>query len=203
MKNLSGLDICSVAPYSIVKPDRFGRKDDRRRYLVHDQWMRLRADACTLPNGTVIKPYYVLEENDWVHVFAQNEDGEVLVVRQYRYAAGAICAELPGGVIDEGETPLVAAKRELSEETGYSASEWQQVASVYANPARQTNRVHTFVARGLSKVAEQNLDDTEEIQVAFASVAKIKEMVKEGVFSQSLHIASFYMSLEAIVCENE
>ena len=166
--------------------------------LVEDRWIRLTADRCLLPDGKVIEPYYVLHERDWVHVFAQDTDGSVLVVRQFRYAAAALCVELPGGVIDEGESPLTAAKRELLEETGYAASEWISVGRMYANPARQTNSVHIYMARGLTKLTSQSLDESEDIEFEFASIAKIHEMIEHNQFSQALHTASFYRSLRAL-----
>lgn len=166
--------------------------------LVEDRWIRLTADRCLLPNGKVLEPYYVLHERDWVHVFAQGDAGEVLVVRQFRYAAAALCVELPGGVVDEGESPLAAAKRELLEETGYEASEWASVGRMYANPARQTNTVHIYMARGLTKRASQALDESEDIEFEFASVAKIHDMIDRNEFSQALHAASFYRSLSAL-----
>jgi 8-oxo-dGTP pyrophosphatase MutT (NUDIX family) len=167
------------------------------KVLIRDQWLSLRADRCELPGGLIIEPYYVLEEAEWVHIFAQDADGRILVVRQYRYAADTICTELPGGAAEQGESTLAAAQRELREETGYVANEWTFVGKSFANPARQTNSIHLYVARGLDRQGEQNLDASEHISLLFASPGEVKAMIARDEFSQALHIASFYRGLEA------
>jgi len=167
------------------------------KVIVQDAWLHLRADRCRLPSGKVLDPYYVVEEREWVHIFVHDEEGKVLVVRQYRYAADAECVELPGGVVDKDESPIEAAQRELAEETGYVAREWTEIASVFANPARQTNRIHVFRAGGLTRAAPQRLDESEDISFEFATPTAIKQMIASGEFSQALHISSFFLGLEA------
>ena len=166
--------------------------------LVNDDWLTLSADTCQLPNGQTIAPYYVLHEADWVHVFAQADDGSILTVKQFRYAAKDVCIELPGGVIDEGETPLIAAQRELLEETGYTATHWQSLGTMYANPARQTNTIHLFFATGLRLKSEQQLDVSEDIEFDFLAIPEIQQKIESNEFSQALHIASFYRGLHAL-----
>jgi 8-oxo-dGTP pyrophosphatase MutT (NUDIX family) len=160
--------------------------------VIDDRWLRVTADRCELPSGLVLDPFYVVHDPEWAHVFALNHDGRVLVVRQYRYAANTTCLELPGGVVDTGEEPLAAAKRELAEETGYTSAEWQSMGSMFVNPARQTNRVHIFVARNIAATAKPQLDASEDIQCSLISVAEVQRAIESGEFSQALHIASFY-----------
>jgi ADP-ribose pyrophosphatase len=166
--------------------------------LVNDHWMRLRADRCALANGRVIEPYYVMDEPEWVHVVPVLDDGRIVLVSQYRYAGGATCVELPGGVVDAGESPLQAAPRELLEETGFHAKHWQPVATFFANPARQNNRVHVFLAHGLAQVSAQRLDENEDIECSQASIEQLEAMIADGRFSQGLHIASVYLAMQAI-----
>jgi len=134
----------------------------------------------------------------WVHVFAQADDGSILTVKQFRYTAKEVCIELPGGVIDEGETHLIAAQRELLEETGYAATLWQSGGTMYGNPARQTNTIHLFFATGLRLKGEQQLDVSEDIEFDFLSIPEIQQKIEANEFSQALHIASFYRGLHAL-----
>jgi 8-oxo-dGTP pyrophosphatase MutT (NUDIX family) len=159
--------------------------------VLDTPWFRVTADRCELANGTVLDPYYVVHESEWVHVLAVNHRAEVLVVRQYRYAADVVCTELPGGVVDHGEEPLAAAKRELLEETGHTAQDWSYVGWLFANPARQTNRVHLFVARDLTASGDQHLDASEEIAFDFLAASAIDDAIAKGEFSQALHVASY------------
>src|SRR5688572_1878993 len=108
----------------------------RRRTILADQWICLHADECQLPTGALIEPYYVLEEKEWVHVIALNQNDEILLIRQYRYAANICATELPGGFVDPGESPLDAAKRELAAETGHTSLDWTPLPASSVNPAR-------------------------------------------------------------------
>ena len=155
--------------------------------------MTLHAEACRLGNGVVLDPYYVIEERDWVHVYARAADGRLLTVTQYRHPAGLFCTELPGGVVDAGEAPLAAAQRELREETGYGAARWEEVGRLWANPARQTNRVHIFLAEGLDAGGAQSLDEGEEIVHRFETEDEVKAGIAAGAFGQALHVASFFL----------
>ena len=99
---------------------------------------------------------------DWVNVVPITAAGRVVMIRQYRHGTGEIGLEIPGGVIDPGEEPLAAARRELREETGYGASELAAIGQVAPNPALQDNRCYSFVARGAFCERAQALDAGDE-----------------------------------------
>jgi len=170
--------------------------------LVKDQYLTLRADACELPSGKLLDPYYVVEDNDWVHVFALGPQSQVLTVSQYRYAAQTVTTELPGGIVDDGEAPLATAQRELLEETGFRAARWTSLGWAYANPARQTNRVHIFLAEDLDAGGAQSLDASEDIEHAFLHPDQIRAQIREGKFSQLHHIATFFLCLEHLAARS-
>jgi len=165
------------------------------RYLVRDRWMTLRADRCETARGTVIDPYYVQEAEDWVQVVAFDTQDRILLTRQYRHGAGSICTELPCGVIEPRETPDQAAARELLEETGCAAQILQPLPVLPPNSARYSNRIHAFIATGTRQVQPQRLEETEEIEFEFRTIAEVFALIDAGTFSQALHVACLLLAL--------
>jgi len=165
------------------------------RRLIDDRWMSLRADRCEGPRGVVLDPYYVQQPPDWVQVVAFDPDDRVLILRQYRHGAGVISTELPCGTLEPGERPIDGMRRELLEETGCVASSLVLAGSLSPNPARYTNRVHTFVATGTLQVQAQHLDPTEEAEFTFMPLAEVLGLVDSGAFLQALHVAALFLAL--------
>ena len=163
--------------------------------IVDRRWLRITEDKCELPSGIILDSFFVIHESEWVHILALDAEDRILVVRQYRYAGNSVCTELPGGAVDLGEDLLVAAQRELLEETGYQAAQWEYIGWLFANPARQTNRVHLFFARELSRSSTQTLDVSEDIEFEFLDQASIQHEIEAGRFSQALHVASYYRAM--------
>lgn len=99
-----------------------------------------------------------------VVILAVMADGRIVMIRNQRFAVGKELIELPAGTLEEGEDPIVCAGRELIEETGYEAATLEPLTSFYSSPGFYTERLHVFVARGLTHVGQQ-LEDTEHIRV--------------------------------------
>ncbi len=151
----------------------------------------LRRDRLRAPRTGSEHDFYVLEAADWVNVVAITHDQHVVLVRQYRHGTATISTEIPGGVVEPGEQPLEAARRELLEETGFAADDWTALGVVEPNPAIQNNRTWTYLARGARKVADLHLDPAEEIDVDTVPLDRIPQMLRQGAISHALVLCAF------------
>ncbi|MCB0573873.1 MAG: NUDIX hydrolase [Saprospiraceae bacterium] len=168
------------------------RVTDSRYVLDRKPYMVLREDTVMLPNGTRIDDYFIFEYPDWLNTIAITEDGLFVLIRQYRHGLQQVHYELAGGVADPGEAHLAGAQRELLEETGYGGGEWRLWVELCPNPATHTNTCHIFLATGVRRIAQQDLDGTEEISVCLLSVQEVLEMLRTGGVSQALHAAALW-----------
>jgi 8-oxo-dGTP pyrophosphatase MutT (NUDIX family) len=166
--------------------------------LFSAPWLNVRKDVCELPDGRRHSDYYILEYPDWATAFALTKDNKVVMVRQYRHGLGVISTELPGGVIDNNEKPEDAVARELLEETGYEFDSIEEIGKVSPNPATSTNYMHMFLATGGRKVAEQNLDATEDVEVLIYTIEELKQLLRENKMVQSLHVTTAFYALERL-----
>ncbi|HEU4537113.1 MAG TPA: NUDIX hydrolase [Polyangiaceae bacterium] len=133
---------------------------------------------------------YTLRCADWVNVVARDPAGRVLLVRQYRFGVDDFTLELPGGLIDPGEAPADAARRELYEETGHRAGDLVALGSAHPNPAIQGNRIHFFLAPRAEPAGDAPFDgEDEECEVVAASPAELAALVERGAVSHALCLA--------------
>lgn len=122
--------------------------------------------------------FYMMDTPDWVNIvpLSNDEAGRpcFLMVRQFRPGAGKLSLEFPGGLIDRGEVPELAARRELLEETGHEAGDLSLIGSTNPNPAIMTNRVSTFLARDLRRVSDLKLDQNEVLDAVLVPVEEVR-----------------------------
>lgn len=167
--------------------------------VFEHKWYKLRRDEVVLPSGQVMDDYFVSVRPNVVLTFPVTTDNQVIFVRQYKHAAGNIFLELPGGVIDEGEDiPVEAAKREMLEETGYTSDDIVQLLEVIDNPTKDTNKIYFFLARNVRKVAEQDLDASEDIEVITVPLHEVEQMVLSGQINVSGSVALCLLALRKL-----
>ena len=153
---------------------------------------RVRRSLARSPATGRVHPFFRLDAADWVNVVPVTKDGHVVMVRQYRIGADAVTLEIPGGIVDPGETPIEAAARELLEETGHRAERIEALGALNPNPALFGNRVHSFVARGVTPAALVRNGETEETVVELVPLAEIPERVRAGEIDHALVVAAFH-----------
>lgn len=164
----------------------------KSEYLFRRPWLTVRKDCVELPDGRQNPEFYVLEYPDWVNVIALTEDGKFVMERQYRHGLGKTCIEIPAGVIEKGETPLEAAKRELMEETGFGGGEWKEIMTISGNSSTTDNLSHCFVAHGVGKLSGQHLDSTEDLEIVILDVDEVRDLLVNDQIKQSLMAAPLW-----------
>lgn len=127
-----------------------------------------------------------------VHDVLNKVKRQMVMVRQYRHGFDEVLVELCAGVVEDGEAPVDAAKRELLEETGYAGGEWREVMTIGQNPSICDNLTHCFVAEGVEKVSGQHLDASEDIEVLLMSKAEVLDMLINDQQKQALMAAPLW-----------
>lgn len=161
------------------------------RPLADCRIFQLRADTFESPTTGRAHEFYVLETGDWVNVLPFTDAGELILVRQFRCGTNALSLEIPGGMVDAGESPLEAARRELLEETGFAPRELRPIGRIESNPAILTNHTHSFVALGCEPAGGMHLDATEELELIKVPIERIDALLRDGEIVHSLVAVAF------------
>ena len=170
-----------------------------RKTLVDTPFIKVHEDTVELPNGKVFDDYSVVKLGNPVIVIAVDEQQRVLFQHEYRYAHDKILTSVPAGMIDEGETPLQAAERELLEETGYTAESFDYIGELYEYPTKLEHSTYMVRANNIRKVAEPKLEDTEFIDsLELTPIGEIQDRISNNEIKTSVIISALYMSLPGL-----
>ena len=152
----------------------------------------LRKERYRSPRTGQEHDFYLIDSSDWVNVIPLTADGKVILVKQFRFGTKEFSFEIPGGMLDDGDTPAGAAARELIEETGYAGDEPEFLGSVHPNPAIHTNRCYTYLVRNAVFRKPPRQDSTEDVEVEIVPLKKIPGLIQDGTITHALVVAAFY-----------
>jgi ADP-ribose pyrophosphatase len=152
---------------------------------------KVERESTRSPYDGSVHDFYVLPSPDWVNVVPLTDDGQVVMVRQWRHGSKEFTLEVPGGLVDDGRDPLAAGRGELIEETGYQAAAWERLGRINPNPALFPNRLYTFLATGLTRVGEVEFTPTERTEVELVPLARVPDLIRQGVIDHALVICAF------------
>lgn len=135
----------------------------------------------------------VMQKKDVVAVLAITDDKRVILCKQPRAGANELeSIEIPAGLIDEGETPEAAAKRELLEETGYETAYLKKLGYFFSDPACCNSKTYLFFTDKVKKVAEQHLDESEFLEYFDVSLKEMKELVERCIIHDANSTIAYY-----------
>jgi 8-oxo-dGTP pyrophosphatase MutT (NUDIX family) len=170
----------------------------RSERLLETPYFALRSDKLRLPGGAVKDPYYVVERPDAAIIFPLTAEGEAVLVRQYRPPLERMELGLPAGLVEEGEKPEAAARRELLEETGYSGGEWEPLGALASSPSLKDNWAYLFLARGVEEMAPPDPDEHELVETVRVPVGELLGLIRTGEIVSSSGVAAVMLALERL-----
>jgi ADP-ribose pyrophosphatase len=157
---------------------------------------KVRRNVSQDPRDSREHDFFVVDAPDWINVVPLTTEGHVVLIEQYRHGTNEVTLEIPGGMVDERESPAETAARELLEETGYRAGTIELLGRASPNPAIQNNRLHIFIARDCVLAQAAQLETLEQIEVRLVALEDVPKLIATGAIDHALVIASFYYLLQ-------
>ena len=156
------------------------------------KWLTIKEEVCKLSNGQIIDPYIIVAVPDFCNVLIVTPNEEVIMVKQYRHAAGIISIEMPGGMIDEGENPTMAAAREMQEETGYSTTRLELLYTISPNPPLENNQAWFYIAHNAVQDQPIALDQFEDIELVKYTKSEFMNCLLNNEFTHGMQLGAMF-----------
>lgn len=166
------------------------------KLILDTGYFKLFQETCETHTGRVIDDYFIFQQHDVALVFAITPAKQVVVVRQYKHGIRDIDLEIPAGGIHDGEKPEAGARRELREETGYTAPEFVLVATHQRGTSNQNTRDFVFVAKDAVLEGPPRFDENEQIETELVSLTEIRQKVKSGEINDLGCVSAIYRALD-------
>jgi ADP-ribose diphosphatase len=167
------------------------------RQVYKGRIVDLRVEQVTLPNGAVVE-LEIIRHAGAAAVAAVDDEQNVVLIRQYRHAAGGYIWELPAGILGPGEAPAACAARELREETGVSAGSLTRLGTIFTTPGFTDERIHLFLARSLTTAAHAQEHDEVIVEIARISLGEALAMIRRGDIVDGKTIAGLHLAADAL-----
>ncbi len=164
----------------------------RQNCLLEHRLFDIQETTAVSPYTAKQHPFIFLDSQDWVNIVPITAQNQLIMIEQYRHGSQSITLEIPGGMIDAGEKPEVAAKRECLEESGYETKQVISLGQLLPNPAILNNRLHTFYSLGAEYVGTTHKSTTENTAVVAIDFDDVQKLMLEGRINHALVCATLW-----------
>lgn len=172
------------------KPEHLYEKTISSQSIYEGRIIKVKVDEVLLPNGNTAKREIVHHQGA-VAVIPLTDDGRLVAVRQFRKPLEKVIVEIPAGKLEPGEDPLSCAKRELEEETGYTAAHYEKLSAFYTSPGFADELLHVYVAKGLVK-GESRPDEDEFVDLLELTLEEAHELHQTGEICDAKTVVALF-----------